>query len=61
MHKVRYDMPEALKSLEFILEQVIYGTEVIIARDGVEIARVTAVEGLRKRRSVSLGATHEHQ
>ncbi|MFW3895756.1 hypothetical protein [Pseudomonas bharatica] len=61
MRKVRYDMPEALKSLEFILEQVIYGTEVIIARDGVEIARVTAVEGLTKRRSVSLEATHEHQ
>lgn len=47
MHQVKYDLADAQSSLEFILEQVIYGTVVIIVRQGIEIARVTAVEGLR--------------
>ncbi|MBF8723111.1 MULTISPECIES: type II toxin-antitoxin system Phd/YefM family antitoxin [Pseudomonas] len=59
MHQVKYDLSEAQTSLEFILEQVIYGTEVIILRHGVEIARITAVEGLRPRGTVLLGAPYE--
>lgn len=42
MHQVRYDLPEAQSSLEFILEQVIHGTEVIIVRRGIEVARIIA-------------------
>ncbi|MCX2708339.1 MULTISPECIES: hypothetical protein [unclassified Pseudomonas] len=45
---VTYELTEAQRSLEFILEQVVYGTEVVVQRDGLEIARITAVEGLRK-------------
>ncbi len=52
MYQVKYDLPEAQSSLEFILEQVIYGTEVVIVRHGVEVARITAVEGLRQRGTV---------
>ena len=59
MHQVKYDLPEAQSSLEFILEQVIYGTEVVIVRHGVEVARITAVEGLRQRGTVLLEAPYE--
>jgi hypothetical protein len=49
VHQVKYDLSEAQTSLEYILEQVIYGTVVVIVRNGIEIARVTAVEGLSDR------------
>jgi len=45
MYQVKYDMPEAQTDLELILEQVIYGAEVIIVRYGVEVARITALDG----------------
>ncbi|BBP76290.1 hypothetical protein HX881_20380 [Pseudomonas gingeri] len=48
MCQVKYDMPDAQTSLEFILEQVICGAEVIITRYGLEVARITAVQGPRK-------------
>lgn len=48
MHTVTYEFTEAQRNLEFILEQVVYGTEVVVQRDGLEIARITAVEGLRR-------------
>ncbi|AXQ48332.1 type II toxin-antitoxin system prevent-host-death family antitoxin [Pseudomonas vlassakiae] len=59
MHQVKYDLPEAQSSLEFILEQVIYGTEVVIVRHGVEVARITPVDGLRHRGTVLLEAPYE--
>ncbi|WP_313644037.1 hypothetical protein [Pseudomonas sp.] len=49
MHQVKYDLSEAQTTLEYILEQVIYGTAVVIVRNGIEIARLTAVEGLSGR------------
>jgi antitoxin (DNA-binding transcriptional repressor) of toxin-antitoxin stability system len=59
VHQVKYDLADAQSSLEFILEQVIYGTVVIIVRQGIEIARVTAVEGLRQRATTLMGAPYE--
>lgn len=59
MHQVKYDLPEAQTSFEFILEQVIYGAEVIIVRHGIEIARITAVNDLRQRGTILLGAPYE--
>ncbi|MBO9552245.1 type II toxin-antitoxin system prevent-host-death family antitoxin [Pseudomonas sp.] len=59
MHQVKYDLSEAQSSLEFILEQVIYGTEVVIVRHGIEVARITPVEGLRQRGTVLLEAPYE--
>jgi antitoxin (DNA-binding transcriptional repressor) of toxin-antitoxin stability system len=59
MHQVKYDMPEAQSSLEYILEQVIHGTEVIILRQGIEIARITATQGPDKRSTVLMGAPYE--
>ncbi|HEN8798391.1 hypothetical protein HP546_07630 [Pseudomonas sp. CM25] len=59
MQQVKYEMPEAQTSLEFILEQVIYGTEVVIVRQGVEIARITAMEGLRERGTTLMGSPYE--
>ncbi|NIE74812.1 prevent-host-death family protein [Pantoea sp. Tr-811] len=59
MHQVKYDLPEAQTSLEFILEQVIYGTEVVIVRNGIEIARLTAVEGLNNRATTVMAAPYE--
>lgn len=44
MYQVKYEMEEAHSSFEFLLEQVKYGAEVIISRNGVEIARVTGVK-----------------
>ena len=61
MHQVKYDLPEAQSSLEFIVEQVIYGTEVIIVRHGIEIARVTAVEGLRSRGTTLMEVPYEQR
>lgn len=61
MQPVKYEMPEAQASLEFILEQVICGTEVIIARSGMEIARITAVEGLRKHATTEMGTPYERR
>lgn len=59
MCQVKYDMPDAQTSLEFILEQVIYGAEVIITRYGCEVARITAIEELRKNSASVL--THQRQ
>ena len=59
MHQVKYDLSEAQTSLEFILEQVIYGTVVVIVRQGIEIAKITAVEGLRQRATTLMGAPYE--
>ena len=61
MHQVKYDMPDAQCSLEYILEQVIHGTEVIIVRNGIEVARVTVMEGLNKRGTTLMTTPYEHQ
>ncbi|WP_085615025.1 MULTISPECIES: prevent-host-death family protein [unclassified Pseudomonas] len=59
MNQVIYDLYEAQSSLEFILEQVIYGTVVIIVREGIEIARVTAMEGLRHHATTLMETPYE--
>ncbi|WP_435609833.1 hypothetical protein [Pseudomonas knackmussii] len=46
MYQVKYDMPDAQKDFEFILEQLMHGAEIIIIRYGIEVARITAIEGL---------------
>ncbi len=61
MQQVKYEMPDAQSSLEFILEQVIYGTEVVIVRQGIEIARITAMEGLRKPATTLMSTPYEHR
>lgn len=61
MHQVKYDMPDAQFSLEYILEQVIHGTEVIIVRNGIEVARVTVMEGLNKRGTTLMSSPYEPQ
>lgn len=48
MYQVKYDLSDAQTSLEYILEQVIYGAEVIIIRNGFEVARITVMDGQRK-------------
>lgn len=45
MYEVRYDLPEAVDSFEFLLEQARHGADVIISRNGVEIAKVTGIKG----------------
>ncbi|MFJ4154966.1 hypothetical protein ACIQUF_11075 [Pseudomonas sp. NPDC090233] len=60
MYQVTYDLADAQSSLEFILEQVIYGTVVIIVRHGIEIARVTRVEGLRQPATRRMETPYEH-
>lgn len=50
MYQVKYDLSDAQTSLEYILEQVIHGAEVIIIRDGSEVARMTVMDGQRKNR-----------
>jgi hypothetical protein len=59
VHHVKYDLSEAQTSLEYILEQVIYGTVVVIVRNGIEIARVTAVEGLSQRATRPMATPYE--
>lgn len=58
MYRVKYDLPEALTSFEFLLEQAIYGAEVIIVRDGVEVARLTATDTAVKRSVTSVPQLH---
>lgn len=59
MPLVKYDLSEAQTSLEFILEQVIYGSVVVIVRNGIEIARLTAAEGLSNRATTPMSAPYE--
>ncbi|WP_449433780.1 hypothetical protein [Pseudomonas putida] len=56
MYRVKYDLPEAVTSFEFLLEQALYGAEVIIIRDGIEVARITATEGAAKRSVCNVAA-----
>lgn len=54
MYRVKYDLSDALTSFDFLLEQAIYGAEVIIIRDGIEVARLTATESVAKRSVTSI-------
>lgn len=59
MYQVKYDLPDVQTSLEFLLEQVIYGAEAIICRDGVEIARVTGIKRPPKSVVTEISRPHE--
>ncbi len=53
MQPVKYDVPDAQSSLEYILEQVTHGTDVVIVRNGVEVARISPVKEREPRRMVA--------
>lgn len=59
MQQVKYGVNDAQASLEFILEQVTHGTEVVIVRHGIEIARITPVEGLANRGITPMNVPYE--
>ncbi|WP_194790371.1 type II toxin-antitoxin system Phd/YefM family antitoxin [Pseudomonas sp. UFMG81] len=61
MYQVKYEMPEAQTSLEYILEQVIHGAEIIIVRHGIEVARITAAQGLSKGATTVMSTPYEQR